>query len=87
VVWGAGQLTMKLLAGPLRDIRVRAVIDTSPQKQGLHIGEVEILGPEAIRELGFPIVVGSVHHEASIVHTIRDDLGAQNPLILLRGSS
>ena len=87
VLWGAGQLTMKLLAGPLRDVRVRAVIDTSPQKQGLHIGEVEILAPDAIRELAFPIVVGSVHHEASIVHTIRDDLGAQNPLILLRGSS
>ncbi len=87
VLWGAGQLTMKLLTGPLKDVRVRAVIDTSPQKQGLHIGEVEILAPSAIHGVDLPIVVGSVHHEASIVHTIRDDLGAQNPLILLRALS
>lgn len=84
VVWGAGQLTMKLLAGPLRDERVRAVIDTSPQKHGLHIGEVEILPPSAIHDLSCPIVVGSVHHQASIVRTIRDDMGAPNRLILLR---
>ena len=84
VLWGAGQLSMKLLAGPLRHHRVHSVIDSSTQKQGLHLGEVEIRAPEAIKGLPLPIVVGSVHHQASIVRSIREEWGSANPLVLLR---
>lgn len=71
IVWGAGQLAMKLLSDSvLSRLPVVAVVDSSPQKHGLHLRGIEIVGPESIKVLPYPIVVASVHHEASILGSI-----------------
>ncbi|MBU3700562.1 MAG: methyltransferase domain-containing protein [Acidimicrobiia bacterium] len=70
VVWGAGQLSMKLLAGPLREARVDALVDTSPDKWGLRLGGHEVVGPDEVASSDSPILVASVHHQSSIVAEI-----------------
>ena len=48
MVWGAGQLTMKLLHDTvLAEANVIGLIDSSSQKQGLHFAGVEVVPPEA----------------------------------------
>ena len=88
VVWGAGQLAMKLLAGPLDGIEVRALVDTSSNKWGQHFGDLVVSAPDDLRagHLGVddaPVLVTSVHHERSIQDTIRRADPARS-IILLR---
>jgi SAM-dependent methyltransferase len=73
VVWGAGQLAMKLLAGPLRDTRVEAIIDSAHDKWGGCFGDVPVIDPARLDELDdgdVPILVASIHHQDSIVSAI-----------------
>ena len=70
VVWGAGQLSMKLLAGPLRDARIAAIVDSSSDKLGGRFGDVPVIGPEQLDDAVGPdvrILVASIHHQDSIV--------------------
>jgi SAM-dependent methyltransferase len=70
VVWGAGQLAMKLLAGPLRDARVAAIVDSSSDKWGGRFGDIPVVGFEHLdAEVAsdIPILVASIHHQDSIV--------------------
>jgi hypothetical protein len=70
VVWGAGQLSMKLLAGPLRGVRVEAIVDSAADKWGARFGDVPVIGPDQLDALvapDIPVLVTSVHHRESIV--------------------
>jgi FlaA1/EpsC-like NDP-sugar epimerase len=90
IVWGAGQLSMKLLADTvLASKRVAAIVDSSPQRCGMHIGDIEIVPPERLRDLPqLPIVVGSIHSEDSIVRAIKLELALPNEVIsLYRGET
>jgi SAM-dependent methyltransferase len=71
VVWGAGQLSMKLLAGPLAGVKIEAVVDGSADKWGMHMGDAEVVSPDAIGSSESPILVTSVHHFASIAADIK----------------
>jgi hypothetical protein len=66
VVWGAGQLSMKLLAGPLAGVEVEAIVDGSDDKWGMQMGGLEVVSPESISSSSSPILVTSIHHFASI---------------------
>ena len=85
VVWGVGELTMKLLREPaLARRRLAALVDSSEVKQGLYMQGTEVIGPEQLHSGSSPIVVGSVHHCASIVEAIRGRYGLENPIVTLR---
>jgi len=84
IVWGTGQLTMKLLAETsLGEARIAAFVDSNPINQGRRLRSVPILAPDAIRGMTQPILVASTLHQDEIVATIRGRLGLTNPLILL----
>jgi SAM-dependent methyltransferase len=69
-VWGAGQLSMKLLA-ELDDREVVALVDTSESKWGMRYGDLIVVGPQEIADGTEPILITSIHHETSIVNSIR----------------
>ena len=84
IVWGTGQLTMKLLAEtPLGEAQIVAFVDSNPINQGRLLRDVPILAPEAIRGMAQPILVASTLHQDEIVAVIRSRMGLTNPLILL----
>ena len=84
IVWGTGQLTMKLLAEtPLGEARITAFVDSNPINQGLQLRGVPILAPDAVRDMSQPILVASTLHQDEIVEIIRSRMGLTNPLILL----
>ncbi len=81
IIWGAGQLAMKLLSTTvLARVPVVAIVDGSPQKHGLHLNGIPIVAPEKLAGSTEPIVVTSVHHETSILRACAD-LGLTNRLI------
>ena len=82
VVWGAGQLSMKLLAGPLDSIRVSAVVDTSASKWGMHLGRYVVVGPDDVKDSTYPVIIMSIHHQRSIRKTIKEKLGDRRTIFL-----
>jgi 2-polyprenyl-3-methyl-5-hydroxy-6-metoxy-1,4-benzoquinol methylase len=84
IVWGTGQLAMKLLAETaLGDARVVAFIDGNPINHGKTLHGQPILAPEAARGLRYPIVITSMLHQEAILRTIRGRLELSNPVITL----
>ena len=56
VVWGVGQLTMKMLKySPLGSARIVAFADSSPVNRGRELHGVKIVGPEDLRTMSHPI--------------------------------
>jgi hypothetical protein len=89
VVWGAGQLAMKLLAGPLSGLDVLALVDTSEPKWGQRFDDLVVEGPGGLDHLDLsdtPIVVTSVHHQESIVRAIAERFPGA-PIVTLRPSA
>jgi SAM-dependent methyltransferase len=86
VLWGAGQLSLKLLSDSvLSELPIDAIVDSSPQKQGLHIGDRVVVAPSAMNNPAACIVIASVHHEDAIERTIRVDMGLPNRIVKLAG--
>jgi SAM-dependent methyltransferase len=84
IVWGVGQLTMKLLKDlPLARSKIVAFVDSSPVNRGRILRGVRITGPESLREMPHPIVIASLLHQSEITQQIRS-MGLTNRLILLR---
>jgi SAM-dependent methyltransferase len=84
IVWGVGQLTMKLLKySPLARSKIVAFVDSSPVNRGRMLHQVRIVGPEDLREMPHPIVIASLLHQSEIAQQIRS-MGLDNRLILLR---
>jgi SAM-dependent methyltransferase len=83
LVWGTGQLAMKLLAETcLGSARIAAFVDGNPIHHGESIRGVPVLAPEEIRAMPEPIMITTTLHEREIAAKIRE-MGMTNGLILL----
>jgi 2-polyprenyl-3-methyl-5-hydroxy-6-metoxy-1,4-benzoquinol methylase len=83
ILWGAGQLAMKLLALPcLARTQLRAVVDNNPILRGKTLAGTLIVGPQEITGTREPIVVATLLHSKEISAQIRR-LGLSNPVLLL----
>jgi len=86
IVWGTGQLAMKLLAETsLANTEIAAFVDSNPIHHGKILRGTKIIPPEAVRDLDEPILIASTLHQQSISDQIRN-MGLGNPLILLKDS-
>jgi len=97
ILWGAGQLAMKLLALPcLAQTEVRALVDNNPILRGKTLAGAPIIGPGGIgpQEMGprniaatrEPIIIATLLHADEISAQIRR-LGLSNPVISLPHNS
>jgi SAM-dependent methyltransferase len=84
VVWGAGQLSMKLLAGPVGALSVSAIVDTSEAKWGQHFGSLTVIGPADVPDDDTPVLITSIHREDSIEASVRSWF-PDREIIKLRG--
>lgn len=85
VVWGAGQLTLRLLVETrLGRAPIKFFVDGNPLQHGKPLGGTQVVGPDRLEDDGTPILVASTIHQDAIVRRIREDLKLGNPLILLR---
>jgi SAM-dependent methyltransferase len=83
IVWGAGQLAMKLLALPsLERTKIRALVDNNPALEGKTLAGAPILAPSAIAGTREPIVIATLLHAGEIADQIRR-LGLTNPILSL----
>ena len=81
ILWGAGQLAMKLLALPsLAQTQILAVVDNNPILRGKTLAGAPILGPQDISSTREPIVIATLLHAEEIVAQIRS-LGLTNPVL------
>jgi SAM-dependent methyltransferase len=87
IVWGVGQLTMKLLAETqLSKATVVAFVDSNPIHQGGRLFGAPILAPSALPAYSQPILVGTLLHQRQIVEQIQG-LGLKNRILLLPENS
>ena len=83
IVWGAGQLTMKLLVETsLASAPIAAFVDGNPINQGKKLRGILILSPEQMRNLPYPIIVATILQQQEIAHEIYR-MGLSNRVILL----
>jgi SAM-dependent methyltransferase len=85
LVWGVGQLAMKLLAETaLGRADIAAFVDSNPVHHGKAIRGIRILAPEAVRDLlAHPILITTTLHERAIARQATETLRLPNRLILL----
>jgi len=82
ILWGAGQLAMKLLALPaLAQIEVCSVVDNNPVLRGKTLKGAPIVGPHEIADTREPILIATLLHADEIIAQIRR-LGLSNPILL-----
>ena len=85
IVWGTGQLTLKLLVETsLGHARIAAFIDGNPINQGKTLHGQPVLAPERLRDLPpHPVLIATRLHQQAILTTLRDELGVDNVVITL----
>ncbi len=85
IVWGTGQLTLKLLVETsLGRARIAAFIDGNPINQGKTLHGQPVLAPERLRDLPpHPVLIATRLHQQEILTTLRDELGVDNPVVTL----
>jgi len=84
IVWGAGELAMKMLRlPPLCEVKIKTIVDGNPAKTGRKMGSVSVVGPDALKSSTTPIVITSVIHADSIKCAI-EKAGLTNPVVELR---
>ena len=82
IVWGTGQLVMKLLAETaLAEANIRAFVDSNPVNHGRVLRGIPTLAPEQILGMTDPIVVASTLHYEAIVRHIREQMKLPNDVI------
>ncbi len=83
IVWGAGQLAMKLLALPcLAQAKVRALVDNNPVLRGKTLAGAPVVSPKEISGTSEPIIIATLLHADEIRAQIRQ-LGLHNPVLSL----
>lgn len=83
LLWGAGQLAMKLLALPcLRSVEIGALVDNNPILRGKRFGSAPVVGPQEIVGGHDPIIIATLLHAGEIISQIRR-MGLHNPVIEL----
>jgi SAM-dependent methyltransferase len=84
IVWGTGQLTLKLLVETsLAQADVAAFVDSNPINQGNILRGVRVIAPDTLAQMSEPILIASTLHQQSIIEQIQR-MGLNNPLILLK---
>jgi len=85
IVWGVGQLTLKLLAqSSLGKCNIVAFTDGSPGHYGKKIKGLTVLPPAELASLPpHSILIGSLLHHQAIAERIVNDLKLENPIITL----
>jgi hypothetical protein len=93
VVWGVGQLTLKLLAETcLGQADVQYFAEGNAVHWGKQLQSTPIVSPSQLDELfqskpelrAAPIVIGSTIHQDAIIARVQSELMWQNPLVTLR---
>jgi SAM-dependent methyltransferase len=86
IVWGTGQLTMKLLADTcLRDAKIAAFVDGNPINQGKLMRGAKVLAGSQIHAPEMPILICSLINATCILETIRDLKLPNRVVTLLQG--
>ena len=85
IIWGTGQLTLKLLAQAVfENNKIVALVDSNPINHGKLIDGIKIVSPDYVKLLPpYPIVIGSMLHHANILNQISNDLVLTNPIVTL----
>ena len=84
IVWGTGQLAMKLLSETcLGKAAIVAFVDGNPVNHGQMLLGRPILAPSQILHFSQPIVITSILHGSEIALGIREQLKLANPIILI----
>lgn len=84
IVWGTGQLAMKLLVETsLANAEIIAFVDSNPINQGKLLHGINVLSPTDIHKYTEPILISTTLHQQSIMEQIHE-LGLHNPIILLK---
>ncbi|HEY6301831.1 MAG TPA: class I SAM-dependent methyltransferase [Terriglobales bacterium] len=83
IVWGTGQLTMKLLCDTaLKDAKVVAFVDGNPVNVGKTLRGVPIIRPDQLENRRPPIILATLLHTQGIRNRITS-LGLTNPVVTL----
>ena len=83
IVWGTGQLIMKLLCDTaLKDARVVAFVDGNPVNVGKTLRGVPTIRPDQLENQRAPIILATLLHTEGIRNTIAS-LGLKNPVVTL----
>ena len=84
IVWGTGQLAMKLLAETsLARATIVAFVDGNPINVGKKLKGIEIKSPGQIAGLPQPIVITTTLHQQAIAERIRNELRLPNEIVFL----
>jgi SAM-dependent methyltransferase len=87
VLWGMGELSLKLLASTvLAERRAVALVDLNPARHGQAFGPVRVAPPDDALVGGHPVVVGSLLRADSIVASMRA-MGLEGEPIRLRADA
>ena len=84
IVWGTGQLAMKLLVETsLSRARIAAFVDGNPVNVGKRLKGIEIKAPEQIAGMPQPIIITTTLHQQAIADRIRNELRLSNEVVFL----
>ena len=84
ILWGGGQTSSLLLSSTvLRDVRIRAVVDSNPAYAGRRLAGAPVGGPEIRGDFSGPVVVGTIREGRAVEKMIRETLKWNNPVITL----
>jgi SAM-dependent methyltransferase len=87
IVWGAGQLSMKLLAETsLSRANIPAFVDNNPINHGQVLHGKPIVSPSELAKWDAPILIATLLHHRSIAKQIRE-MGLKNEIVFLVGES
>lgn len=85
-LWGAGNLTLKLLASTsLSDKNVSAIVDGSTQRQGVALSGNLVRDPLELKDFEGTVIVMSLHHASSITRAATKIVGEQARVLRLFG--
>lgn len=83
IIWGTGQLAMKLLVETcLANATIAAFVDSNPINQGKKLLGVPILSPERLSTFPYPIIVTTILHQEDVVQQIYS-MRLSNDVVLL----
>jgi 2-polyprenyl-3-methyl-5-hydroxy-6-metoxy-1,4-benzoquinol methylase len=87
IVWGAGQLSMKLLAETsLARADILAFVDNNPINHGQVLHGKPIVSPSELAKWDAPILIATLLHHRSIAKQIRE-MGLKNEIVFLLGET
>ncbi len=83
IVWGTGQLAMKLLAETsLSGANIVAFVDNNPINQGKILKGIPIVSPDELMNLSAPILITTLLHHKAIAEQIRS-MKIKNEIVFL----